>query len=569
VIPRRIGLVFALAFAVFASVALAPTAAAAAHKMRAGSLKVTVKGALPRGGRARLELLRVRGTGLARVARVSLRRRSVTFAALRPGPYFARVRAPGRIGDFNRVVVKRGRARLALRLTALAYDSARAVSGTFAPGHSLVLTATDATGVKYSLNIPPDALARPVKISIRPYRRPIVSGKPIGTGVDISPSGLRLAHPAALTISGLRDPHAGLVTYDSAGARWRPVTQDGQYKGATTAELDHFSGYEETDWEGRVTAEWEFNLFTDGLRDKMAMFAFLALTGDIPTSLDVNTLPKELRKDLEKLQAKVLDYAKLASSTACDNGPSKSDYYLAAISARFAVMLGALHDPQELVQAAAARCAPQFLTEGNQRCRNAEKAQDGPARANAKTFFLWFGVGLARNFVPSLIDEALGDALACTGYSVDITSFTDTYSSPSSSGSGPVPPGSLKFHAVTCSSDVVGATWTGIYTHGNGQQEVMVFDVPQSGGEFEMLTPQVSGHTTVQYTGSAVVPDTMTVRIVATTPYDPHNPDTTPGSDTVEGTGDIHPGITPDDPCAKPDIPPILSAGETPMPPTV
>jgi hypothetical protein len=39
----------------------------------------------------------------------------------------------------------------------------------------------------------------------------------------------------------------------------------------------------------------------------------------------------------------------------------------------------------------------------------------------------------------------------------------------------------------------------------------------------------------------------MTVRIVATTPFDPYNPDTTPGSDTTEGTGAIVHGVSQQD----------------------
>jgi hypothetical protein len=129
----------------------------------------------------------------------------------------------------------------------VAVDSSRAMTKTISTEGGM-LTATAASGVRFTLTFGPDALLSDEEIVMTPLNAadgmPLSGG--LAAGVQLAPDGLLLMHPVTLTIEGAPSPAAGLRSvgfgYEGNGDEFhlRPLVQDGD---RSTLQLMHFSGY--------------------------------------------------------------------------------------------------------------------------------------------------------------------------------------------------------------------------------------------------------------------------------------------------------------------------------------
>jgi hypothetical protein len=163
-----------------------------------------------------------------------------------------RIVVPSARPGVRAVIVSRGRSSSRGRLQVLRpfngkvrarVDRRRASSATIGFGGG-ELTARGAGGVRYTLRVPPGALAVPTAISLTPVRR--FGGLPFtgrgSLGVDFAPDGLKFATPATLEIrpKGRFPSKAVGFTYSNGGPRF-VVQGKGRDRRVLKLTIKHFS----------------------------------------------------------------------------------------------------------------------------------------------------------------------------------------------------------------------------------------------------------------------------------------------------------------------------------------
>jgi hypothetical protein len=131
-------------------------------------------------------------------------------------------------------------------VTNVILDEAFAANGTIGPeGGTVAATAGD--GTEYTLEVPANALAEPVDITITPVtgiRNLPLSGGFAGA-VDLQPAGLQFARSATLTITGAPAAPSGMIpigfSYEG-DADTLALAIAGEEGGALTLLVQHFSG---------------------------------------------------------------------------------------------------------------------------------------------------------------------------------------------------------------------------------------------------------------------------------------------------------------------------------------
>ena len=122
-------------------------------------------------------------------------------------------------------------------------DSANRITGEFTPGEAFTLSLTDSAGMKWTLNIPDDALLNPTIITMTALRDVRINGGDPFNGVLMEPDGLFFLNPATLTMSGgnySEDYAIFQSNHDGTGVT--PLYFENDISGAT-ANLYHFSTY--------------------------------------------------------------------------------------------------------------------------------------------------------------------------------------------------------------------------------------------------------------------------------------------------------------------------------------
>jgi hypothetical protein len=406
----------------------------------------------------------------------------VTFRGLSAGRYLATALAPKAIGSIRFVTVGKRSASVRLSITVPQRDTSRRASAVFTPGAPLTLEARDAAGVSYSLWMPPNALTMSATITLTPYAKPLVIGKPNGLGVEISPSGLELVSSGLLTVTGGRsDKNETLLTYDPKHGFWLPRLTHKNGGAGRTYLITHFSSDAESD-PGAAAADQAAAQMSETFHlssservdlgdaiDAVSWFNWLAQHGNEPGPGD--PLYDRLLQARVTLKALATRFA----ASACSEGPEEQGWEATQIFAGLAQIAGAITEDEftSLVAQASLRCAQAYRTVGNQFCRAGEQAQAPVQREQGRGYLKFAGMLAGIAHANDLIFQLFEDKAACTGYHVQAA----------------VSPRGVS--AITCGDLVAGhwvGTWTGTLITGEGGTEHhFEVDIPADGSTVPFL----------------------------------------------------------------------------------
>jgi hypothetical protein len=427
---------------------------------------------------------------------------------LSAGTYVVRAHAANAIGAPRIIRIGRGASRIRLVLTVPKLDRARKASARFVPGQPFSLSVKDAKGITYLLELPPNALPAARTISMTAYRSVSLPGRPVGTAIELAPSGLRLSVPGSLTVRGGGAVRGVLLTADYSRGQFLPVTSTVD-RGERTFNIEHFSLWGDVD---NTTTSLDA-LLLDYLSGASAadILADITALGEaaqaLGTDIDglLGRLPSGMRKQLETAlrgyRKELAREATALSGAACASGPDKASLQRALDAIATAKAMGAI-DPAEAVSLksdASLVCVAAFLKAGGDYCRTAEKNQDAAGRLRGRQEYLRFAYDLAVSVQSPYAQTVKVVFNACTGYSAHIETQTT---------------GGHAFWDVHTCMDVIASGWKGLFTFqiASGENVYPVdFTVAGSGQEFTWHASDDNGHVRYRYVGHADIPTTLTL----------------------------------------------------------
>ncbi len=356
-------------------------------------ITVNVTGSLANG---RVELRR-EGTKGAPIVASARARPVVAFRGVADGRYVVTAVAPGAVGTFAPLAVgsRPLGAKLSLRVPQL--DRSRQVAAAFMPGKPLTVEATDASGVRYRLFLPGDALAGETTITLTPLAASMAPGTPSGRGVRIDPVGTALRREAELTVSG----GGGMLRqYDFGYAAWLPVARD-PFAGEGDYVVSALTLYAPA---APGSALRRSSLSYELARRDFKNAALEAAGGG-------SGLRPLLASSDKALRAEFGSFAERGCAAALDKRG------LVVARAITSVLAGKKAPNAKRLKAAVRRCSTQARAAGTTGCRAAESAQDPAARGESRDAYLSWAFQAAKAYgIPT---KPIATAyLGCVGYSV-------------------------------------------------------------------------------------------------------------------------------------------------------
>jgi hypothetical protein len=458
------------------------------------------------------------------------------------------VTARNGIGGFRYLKIGRRNARVKLTLKRPRLDRKRSVSAVFQPGQVFLLSAKDRRNVTYTLVLPGNALAKPSKITMTPLRSAVTTGRASGAGIELGPSGLKLANPGLLVLSGERGGNHLLLTYSPRTGAFNPLVSSFPGQGPRRFTIQHFSTYGSSDLSGfAASAASAFAAQSGEKNDAMEWIGEQAaaagqsiedfLDGLDPSAKNELILAWHARfGDLDKFARKNADKACLTRD--------KSTLALALFAIAVAHGFDAISKDESatLRNQLIVRCANAFTNFGNEDCRQAEASQNGPDRQYARDEYLRFAKFLLSSIgvTSSTVEAAIRQ---CTGYSVH-AHFRTEGDDPSTIGHYVV---TFDADPFTCADVYKGQPWTGTatwvfdYENGgrNGDSRPMAFSFNGS-QDFDWHPREARGDGgTRLFEGTASPPSEISFR------YESRDPDGSASEGPLEAKGFIVPGVDP------------------------